>query len=92
MSGLINSDLNPHFKMLRKLASSSLKIYAEGLVGMEKMTIEESSHLHEKLLKTKGKPVDLHKMMGKRVLVFENIQKLHFISFKYIKLIHSLLI
>ena len=64
MSGIINNDPSPQFNVLRKLASSSLKIYAYGLLGMEKMAAEESGHLHEKLFKTNGQPVSLRKMIG----------------------------
>ena len=64
MSGLISSDPGSHFNALRKLASSSLKMYSDGLAGMEKMAVEESGHLHKKLLKTNGQPVALRKMIG----------------------------
>ncbi|XP_065652575.1 steroid 17-alpha-hydroxylase/17,20 lyase isoform X4 [Hydra vulgaris] len=63
MNGLIISDPSPRFKILRKLASSSLKIYAEGLDGMEKKAINEYSYLNKKLSTMNGKTVSLKRMI-----------------------------
>ncbi|XP_047133270.2 steroid 17-alpha-hydroxylase/17,20 lyase [Hydra vulgaris] len=63
LNGLVACDPSPHFKVLRKLASSSLKIYAEGLVGMEKKAADEYSHLNKKLQTMNGKPVSLQNMI-----------------------------
>ncbi|XP_047133274.2 LOW QUALITY PROTEIN: steroid 17-alpha-hydroxylase/17,20 lyase isoform X1 [Hydra vulgaris] len=63
LNGLVACDPGPRFKVLRKLASSSLKIYAEGLVGMEKKAADEYSHLNKKLQTMNGKPVSLQNMI-----------------------------
>ncbi|XP_065652571.1 steroid 17-alpha-hydroxylase/17,20 lyase-like [Hydra vulgaris] len=63
LNGLIMSDPSPHFKILRKLASSSLKIYAEGLDGMEKKAIDEYSHINKNLSSFNGKAASLKNIM-----------------------------
>ncbi|XP_065648720.1 steroid 17-alpha-hydroxylase/17,20 lyase isoform X2 [Hydra vulgaris] len=68
MNGLINNDLNATFKVLRKITSSSLKIYAEGLVGMEKRAIDEYSHLNKKLLSLNGQAVSMKNMIELTIL------------------------
>ncbi|XP_012557090.1 steroid 17-alpha-hydroxylase/17,20 lyase [Hydra vulgaris] len=60
--GLIQRDPSKKFKILRKLATSSLKIFADGLAGMESKAIEESFQLNKKLLETNGKPFSMQEI------------------------------
>ncbi|XP_065675147.1 steroid 17-alpha-hydroxylase/17,20 lyase isoform X3 [Hydra vulgaris] len=67
-NSLINSDPGPRFKVLRKLASTSLKIYAEGLLGMERIAIGEYCELNKMLQSIKDEPVSVHKIMEQSTL------------------------
>lgn len=59
------SDYGPLWKMLRKLAHSSLRLYGENLEKFENWIVKESEELHKILLKTGGEAINPDYEIGK---------------------------
>lgn len=70
------SDYGPLWKMLRKLAHSSLRLYGENLEKFENWIVKESEELHKILLKTGGEAVNPDYEIGKCI---HNTQKNFFL-------------
>jgi len=52
------AEYGPFYTTIKKIGHSALKMFADGTGKIEQVTIRESELLHEKLLKTEGRPID----------------------------------
>ena len=62
--GIVFADYEPVWKMNRKIAHASLKMYGEGLHKLEALAIHESENLHLRLTAADGIPVEFHNEIG----------------------------
>lgn len=64
------SDFGAYWVLNRKLGHAALKMYGDGMGNLEKKVIYSSEDLHGRLVKSQGKPVDVHMEYGKVILYY----------------------